>query len=139
VEYIFLVVAAAWAMQFLFSYWQLRGFHRRLAELRKLGHCSVGMHGDRWRGRSYGVLVVDDHSRVCRAELFSGWTVFSKLQPIAGLDGMRLDAILSAGTPLAALRRTQWLALQNAAQFLRTQRVASTHSTSPISLSDQQT
>ena len=120
-QYMFLVVGVAWCLQFFLSYWQLQRFHRQLAELRKLGRCSVGMYGNRWRGRTYGVLVLDKHDRVRQAASFSGWTVFSALQPIVGLDGTRLDAILSAAMPAANLRRSQWLALQNAAQFFRTQ------------------
>ena len=132
-QYVFLVVAAAWACQFLLSYWQLRQFHRQLSDLRKLGRCSVGVSGSRWRGRTYGVLVIDEHQRVRRAALFSGWTVFSKLQPITGLDGMHLDAILTTDVPPANLRRSQWLALQHAAQFFHTQPIPSNRST-PTSL-----
>jgi len=137
-QYIFLVVAAAWACQFLMSYWQLRRFHRELAELRKRGRCSIGMYGNRWRGRIYGVLVVDEHDRVRHAALFQGWTVFSKLQPVAGLDGMRLEAILATTTPPANLRQSQWLALQHATQFLKTQPTAPQRSSSLSSIPDQQ-
>jgi len=85
------------------------------------------MAGSRWQGRTYGVLVIDEHELVHHAALFSGWTVFSKLRPVAGLDGMRLDAILSAATPLANLRHAQWRALQHAAQFFRTQPLPTAH------------
>ncbi len=118
-QYIFLVVAAAWALQFVLSYWQLRQFHRQIAELRKLGRCAVGMDGGRWQGRTYGVLVADEHGLVCHAALFSGWTVFSKLQPFTKLNGMRVDAILTSEAPPADLRRAQWRALQHAAQFFK--------------------
>src|SRR5215212_4434727 len=91
-QYIFLVVAAAWALQFLLSYWQLQRFYRQLANLRKLGRCAVGMHGNRWRGRTYGILVVDANDCISHAAAFSGWTIFSKPQPVAGLTGMRRDA-----------------------------------------------
>ena len=138
-QYIFLVVAAVWSIQFLLSYWQLRRFHQRLAELRKLGRCSVGMSGSRWQGRTYGVLVLDEQERVRHAASFSGWTVFSTLQPIIGLEGMRPDAILSAGTPLIDLRRSDWLALQHAARFFRTSSIPSNRAPSPIASSERQT
>jgi DNA-binding transcriptional regulator of glucitol operon len=118
-EYIFLVVAAAWSLQFLLAYWQLQRFHRQLAELRKLGRCSVGMYGNRWRGRTYAVLVIDAQDRVRHAASLRGWTVFTSLQPLVGLDGIHLDDILAAKTPIAPMRRPQWLALQHAAQFLK--------------------
>jgi glucitol operon activator protein len=129
-EYIFLVVAAAWTLQFVLSFWQLRRFHRQLADLRKLGRCAVGMAGNRWQGRTYGVLVIDEHERVSDAALFSGWTIFSKLRPVVGLAGTRLDAILTTDTPVGALRRSQWLALQHAGQFFRTHPGSSPHPSS---------
>jgi DNA-binding transcriptional regulator of glucitol operon len=135
-QYLFLIVAAAWSIQFVLSYWQLRRFHRQLADMRKLGRCSIGMAGSRWRGRTYGVLVLDEHERVRHAALFSGWTVFSKLQPILRLDGMRLDAILTTDLPAGNLRRPQWQALQHAAQFFKTQPSLPNHSTQ-IALPDQ--
>jgi DNA-binding transcriptional regulator of glucitol operon len=135
-QYIFLVVAAAWSLQFLLSYWQLQRFHHQLANLRKLGRCAVGMYGNRWRGRTYGILVVDAHDRVSHAASFSGWTIFSKLQPVASLKGMRRDAILAMNTPIAQLHRSQWLAFQHAAQFFNTQSTPSNHPTSST-VSDQ--
>ncbi len=132
-EYIFLVVAAVWSLQFLFSYWQLQRFHRRLAELRRLGRCAVGMVGNRWRGRTYGVLCLNQHDRVVQAAAFDGWTVFSQLRPLPQLEGMRLDALLATATPPDGVRNTQWKALQHAAQFFTTQSrandIPSTHTT----------
>lgn len=118
-EYIFLVVAGVWTLQFLLSYWQLKRFHQMLADMRRLGRCAVGLHGNRWRGRTYGVLVVDAHDRIRHAAVFTGWTVFSRLEPVAGLDGMRLEAIVADEPPLAEIRRPQWQALKHAAQFLQ--------------------
>ena len=136
-QYIFLVVAAAWSLQFVLSYWQLRRFHRQLANLRKLGRCAVGMYGNRWRGRTYGILVVDAQDRIRHAASFSGWTIFSKPQPVAGLTGMHRDAILAMNTPIAQLHRSQWLAFQHAAQFFNTQSAPSSRATSSASVSDQ--
>jgi DNA-binding transcriptional regulator of glucitol operon len=120
-QYIFLIVAAAWGVQFALAYWQLRRFHRRIAELRKLGRCSVGLHGDRWRGRTYAVLAIDRQDRVLDVEVFRGWTVLAQLRPIEGLAGMRLDAILGTATPPPPFTKSQWLALQNAASYFKKQ------------------
>jgi glucitol operon activator protein len=134
-QYIFLVVAVAWALQFVLAYWQLQRFHRRIAELRKLGRCAVGLHGDRLRGRTYAVVVLDANDRVRQVETFSGWTVLSKLQPVEGLAGMALRTITSTTEPPPPLRRAQWLAIQHAATFFNTQsapRILPTTPTDPI-------
>lgn len=117
-DYLFLIVAILWVAQFGMAYWQLRRFHGRIAELRKVGKTAVGMHGNRWRGRTYAVLTVDGQERIRRAELFDGWTVFSKLRPVAELEG-RPVSILAEGGPPAGVRQAQWAALQHAASFLQ--------------------
>lgn len=116
-DYLFLVVAVLWVAQFGMAWWQLRRFHGRIAELRREGRTAVGMHGNRFSGRTYAVVVADAQERICRAELFDGWTVFSRLRPVEGLRDRPLSA-LNAPEPLAGLRKTQWAALQHAAGFL---------------------
>lgn len=116
-DYLFLVVAVLWVAQFGMAWWQLRRFHGRIAELRREGRTAVGMQGNRFSGRTYAVVVADAQGRIRRAELFDGWTVFSRLRPVEALRGRQLSE-LSAPEPLAGLRKTQWAALQHAAGFL---------------------
>jgi DNA-binding transcriptional regulator of glucitol operon len=118
-EYIFLVIAVAWSLQFLLSYLQLQRFHRRLAELRKLGRYSVGKAGSRWRGRTYAVVVLNAHDRVLRVEVLEGLTFFAHLRPVAGLDGMNLDALRTLQQPPAPISQPQWLAIKHAADFFK--------------------
>jgi DNA-binding transcriptional regulator of glucitol operon len=116
---IFLVIAVVWIAQFGMAYWQLQRFHRRIAELRQYGRTSVGMHGNRWRGRTYAVLAVDGQQIIRRAEIFAGMTVFSRLRPVAALDGLRLADVSEASAAPAGVSPSQWLAFCQAAQFLR--------------------
>ena len=127
VEYLFLIVAAAWSLQFFLSYRQLQRFQRELAARRKLGRTAVGMDGNRVRGRTYGVLVLDTQDRVRYAGIFAGMTIFSSLKEGPELTGMQLDSILTAETPSAGLRPAQWRAFKHAAQFF-TQSPATTSS-----------
>lgn len=117
-DYIFLVVAVLWLAQFALAYWQLRRFHGRIADLRRLGRTAVGMHGNRWRGRTYAVLTVDPQNVIRCAEIFDGWTVFSQLRPIAALHGRRIESIGAEPAPPDGLRPAHWAALQHAAGFL---------------------
>jgi glucitol operon activator protein len=118
--YAFLVFAILWATQFALAYLQLRRFNERIFALRKLGRCAVGMHGDRWRGRTYAMLVLDDADIVQRVEVFGGWTVFAKPRPITALDGKPLATSLTQETPLAGFSKQQWAALKHAATFFKT-------------------
>lgn len=116
-SYIFLVVAILWIAQFALAWWQLNRFHRRIAQLRTQGRTAVGMVGNRFSGRTYAVLVIDEQQNIRSAEVFDGWTVFSQLRPVAALVGRPMST-LRASEPVAGLRKAQWGALQHAAGFL---------------------
>lgn len=83
-----------WLIQFGLAYRQMRRFYSRLVELRRDGLTAVGLNGERFKGRSYAVLTIDEHGQIIHAEKFSGWTVFAKLQPVAELRGMSLAELL---------------------------------------------
>lgn len=82
-----LMLAAMWALQYALSFWQMRRYYKRLAELRRDGLVWVGMSGSAWRRRQYVALVVDRENRIVRAEQLSGWTVMATLKPVPGLEG----------------------------------------------------
>lgn len=108
-----------WLLQLGLSYWQMRRFYRRVAELRRRGTVSIGMHGSMWRGRQYAVLVADEQERIVHAEQLSGWTVLANLKPVAGVAGRTLEELFDdeAQWPVKPKLR---LALRNAAQHIRT-------------------
>lgn len=84
---IVLMLAVMWALQYALSFWQMRRYYKRLAELRREGTVWVGMSGSAWRRRQYVALVVNQEQRIVRVEQLSGWTVMAALKPVAGLDG----------------------------------------------------
>lgn len=114
-------LATMWFLQLGLSYWQMRRFYRRVAELRRRGTVAIGMHGSMWRGRQYGVLVVDEQERIVHAEQLSGWTVLANLKPVAGVAGRTLTELFDdeAKWPIKPKLR---FALRNAAQHIRTAR-----------------
>lgn len=116
-SYIFLVIAVLWVAQFALAWWQLRRFHSRIAQLRTVGRTAVGLKGNRFSGRTYGVLAVDDDGIIQSAEAFDGWTVFSQLRPVAGLKGQPIQVLRVVEAP-PGMRRARWEALQHAASFL---------------------
>ncbi|MDW8403489.1 transcriptional regulator GutM [Chloroflexus sp.] len=119
-EYVFLLMAILWMVQFGLAWRQLRHFHCRVAELRQKGRTAVGMHGNRWRGRTYAVLTADSDGTIRSAEIFDGWTVFSHLRPVPALAGLPLS-IFQASQPQQGIKPAQWAALCHAASFLAPQ------------------
>lgn len=113
-------LAGAWLIQYGLSYWQMRRFYGRIAQLRKLGTVSIGMEGSAWKRRQYAVLVVDDDQRIVHVEQLSGWTVLANLKPVKGLEGCTLDELADDGAQLPiVLNRKLLLALRNAASHIK--------------------
>ena len=92
--YIFIILAAAYALQLLLTGWQAKRFFRRMKEIRKEGLTSIGLSGGKWSGRIYAVLVVDEDKKILHAEKLSGFTIFSQLQPVDELIGVNARLLL---------------------------------------------
>lgn len=119
--FIFLVLVALWLIQFGLAYRQMRHFYQRMITLRRSGLTAVGLSGNRYKGRAYAVLTIDEDDRIIHAEQFSGWTVFAQLRPIPQLIGMSLQELLNneAGLPVSKKLRP---AFANAARDLQAAR-----------------
>ena len=111
-------LAIAWAIQYALSFWQMRRFYRRIAQLRRNGSVSIGMAGSAWRGRQYAVLVVDANRRIVQVEQLSGWTIWATLKPVRGLEGRPLSDLSDDDQELPVSPKLL-LALRNAAGYIK--------------------
>ncbi|MBE7552739.1 MAG: transcriptional regulator GutM [Anaerolineales bacterium] len=118
---IFLILGALWLIQFGLAYWQMRRFYQRMITLRQSGLTAIGLSGNRYQGRAYAVLTIDEDDRIIHAEQFSGWTVFAQLRPMPQLIGMPLQELLNneANLPISKKLRS---ACANAARDLQAAR-----------------
>ena len=113
VTVIVLGLAIAWSIQYIFAFWQMRRYYRRLSQLRRAGQVWVGMAGSAWKRRQYAVIVVDQNERILHAEQLSGWTVLASLKPIPGLAGRPVSDLLDDEIRLP-LSKKLMLALRDA-------------------------
>ncbi len=114
-----LLLAFMWALQYGMSFWQMRRYYKRLAELRREGVVWVGLAGSAWRRRQYAVLVVSPELRIVRVEQLSGWTVLASLKPVPGLAGRPVTDLLDDGLQLPVSKKLL-LALRNAVKHMQT-------------------
>ncbi|NPV87754.1 MAG: transcriptional regulator [Anaerolineae bacterium] len=110
---IILMLGIAWLIQFGFSYWQLRRYYKRIAQLRRDGLVWIGMEGSAWKRRVYAALVIDQNERIVHAEQLSGWTILAGLKPIPGLAGRPISDLLDDQIDLQ-INKKLLLALRNA-------------------------
>ena len=118
---IFLILGVLWLIQFGLAYRQMRHFYQRMITLRQSGLTAIGLAGNRYKGRAYAVLTIDEDDRIIYAEQFSGWTVFAQLRPMPQLIGMSLQELLNneASLPISKKLRP---AFGNAARDLQAAR-----------------
>ncbi|MBP7690882.1 MAG: transcriptional regulator GutM [Anaerolineales bacterium] len=115
---IVLLLAFMWAFQYGLSFWQMRRYYKRLAELRREGLVWVGLAGSAWRRRQYAVLVVTPEQRIVRAEQLSGWTVLATLKPLPGLEGRPVSDLLDDTVTLPVTKK-QLAALRDAVKHMQ--------------------
>ncbi len=114
---LFELVVVMWILQFGLTYFQMKKYTARLKIIRQDGLTAVGMSGNRYKGRTYGVLTADKNNRVIHAEKMSGWTTFSNLRPVPDLVGLTLEQILDEENALPISDKLH-LAFRNAANDL---------------------
>ena len=115
---IILGLSVAWMIQYVLTFFQMKRYYRRIAELRRLGKVSIGVAGSTWRRRQYAVLVVDANQRIVHVEELSGWTVFAGLKPVTGLDGRPMSDLDDDELELPVSEKLL-LALRNAASYIK--------------------
>jgi DNA-binding transcriptional regulator of glucitol operon len=113
--YIFLILAASYALQLLLTGWQAKRYFRRIKELRKDGLLSVGLAGGKWSGRTYAVLVVDDAFNIIHAEKLSGMTIFSNLKSIDEFLDLNVHDVLDENREFS-VKKKLLTAFRNAAK-----------------------
>ncbi len=113
-----LLLAAMWILQYVLSFYQMRRYYKRLADLRREGLVWVGMAGSAWRRRQYVALVVSPDQRIVRVEELSGWTVLATLKPLPGLEG-RPVSDLSDDSVALPVSKKQLAALRDAVKHMQ--------------------
>lgn len=88
--YAIALIGAAWLVQSLLGYWQIRHFNRRFMELRRQGRVAVGRLTGKWRAGTVVLIVFNRQKTILRAERMQGVTVFSRLKPLPSLAGKNL-------------------------------------------------
>lgn len=114
-----LLLVFGWLTQILLSTWQMRRFHGRSVELKKLGtNMSIGVAGNIYRRKTYVIVVTDLYDEVVAAERLTGFTVFATLKPVPEVVGLHFDD-LGKGDPPAGVDSKTWAAFDHAAGFIR--------------------
>ena len=93
----FVIIAAlvaGWLVQIFLTYRQSMAFNDDVRRLRSAGTVSVGVGGNRYKGRrSFVAIAVDEAGMVRDAITLSGLTTFARARPLPGLLDVKVSVI----------------------------------------------
>ena len=112
-------VVAGWLVQIFFTYRQSMAFNDDVRRLRTSGTTSVGVGGNRYKGRrSFVAIAVDDHGIVRDAITLTGFTTFARAKTLPGLCGVKVS-VLRGDRDLPQISDPQRKAARQAAELYR--------------------
>ncbi len=116
----FVIIAAlvaGWLVQIYFTYRQSMAFNDDVRRLRNAGTVSVGVGGNRYKGRRSFVAVAIDETGVVRdAITLSGLTTFARARPLPGLFDVKVT-VLRGDRDIPHVSPSQRVAARQAAEL----------------------
>jgi DNA-binding transcriptional regulator of glucitol operon len=116
----FVIIAAlvaGWLVQIFFTYRQSMAFNDDVRRLRRSGTVSVGVGGNRYKGRrSFVAIAVDEDGVVRDAITLSGLTTFARARPLPGLFDVKVS-VLRGDRDIPQVSSSQRVAARQAAEL----------------------
>jgi DNA-binding transcriptional regulator of glucitol operon len=116
----FIIIAAliaGWLVQIFFTYRQSMAFNDDCRKLRTSGTVSVGVGGNRYKGRrSFVAIAIDEDNIVRDAITLGGFTTFARSKPLPGLFDQKVS-VLRGDRTLSQVSPSQRLAARQAAEL----------------------
>lgn len=110
-------LVAGWLVQIFFTYRQSMAFNDDVRKLRASGAVSVGVGGNRYKGRrSFVAIAVDEAGVVRDAMALSGVTTFARSRPLPGLFDVKVS-VLRGDRDISHVSSSQRVAARQAAEL----------------------
>ncbi|MBD1379514.1 transcriptional regulator GutM [Metabacillus arenae] len=85
-----LLIGAAWLLQSILGYLQIKHFNKKYAELRKIGRVAIGKKTGMFRAGTVVMFAIDRNANILKSAKMQGVTVFSKVKKLKGFEGKNL-------------------------------------------------
>jgi glucitol operon activator protein len=90
VVYLIILIGAAWLVQSIFGFIQIKHFNKRYAEMRSLGRVAIGKKTGAFRAGTVVMFAIDKRNKIIKAAKMQGVTVFSRVRDLKGFEGKYL-------------------------------------------------
>ncbi len=86
----------AFALQYLLTFWQMKGFMRSYRRLRQKGRVAIGKAKGALRAGAIAMFAIDNNGMILEGSCLQGVTVFARVRTLQGFEGMDVGAIQKA-------------------------------------------
>jgi glucitol operon activator protein len=90
VVYLIILIGAAWLVQSIFGFIQIKHFNNKYAEMRSLGRVAIGKKTGAFRAGTVVMFAIDKRNKIIKAAKMQGVTVFSRVRDLKGFEGKYL-------------------------------------------------
>ncbi|MBV6684729.1 transcriptional regulator [Rossellomorea marisflavi] len=88
--YLIVLIGAAWLIQSILGFVQIKHFNQKYAEMKALGRVAIGKRTGKFRAGTVVMFTIDKKNKILKAAKMQGVTVFSKVKPLDGFEGKYL-------------------------------------------------
>jgi glucitol operon activator protein len=90
VVYLIILIGAAWLVQSIFGFIQIKHFNKKYAEMRSLGRVAIGKKTGAFRAGTVVMFAIDKRNKIIKAAKMQGVTVFSRVRELKCFEGKYL-------------------------------------------------
>lgn len=88
--YLILLIGAAWLVQSLLGFMQIKHFNKKYTEMRSMGRVAIGKKTGVFRAGTVVMFAIDKRNKILKAAKMQGVTVFSRVKDLKGFEGKYL-------------------------------------------------
>lgn len=93
VWHIVILLGAAWFIQSILGYLQIKHFNKHFKKMRELGRVAIGKNKGKIRAGVVVLIAVDGNGNIIRVEKMKGVSVFARMKPVKGLEDKNILSI----------------------------------------------
>jgi glucitol operon activator protein len=88
--YLIIAVGAAWLVQSVLGFYQIRHFNQKYGEMRAKGRVAIGKKTGLFKAGTVVMFAIDRANNILQASKMQGVTIFSRVRDLKGFEGKNL-------------------------------------------------
>lgn len=110
--YLIIAVGAAWLVQSVLGFYQIKHFNQKYGEMRAKGRVAIGKKTGLFKAGTVVMFAIDRANNILQASKMQGVTIFSRVRDLKGFEGKNLLKLSEAD--LSKVDKLTRLAIEDA-------------------------